>query len=204
MLCSPSFFFPNVLTSAESLTAVRESWDKIRWLHLQLQKRAFHCVSEYCMSVVRSCDIDTIKFPMPKHVLKVEIWPEETTAWCPNQQCATAFSSQWVKLQSKTAPAKAMSSTIASCCLALCRGKNAYLGKWLCLAMPTNLWGKPDPAAPCLVCGCLDHYINNPEVLVGSAHWWPLLNWLGCLFPAVDCIRKMEKLWMFSKYYLSM
>lgn len=70
-----------------------------------------------------------------------------------------------------------------------CKGKNAYVGKLLCLAVPTRLWGMFYPAAPCLVCGCRDHYINNPEILAGSPCWWSLLSWLVCVFPAVDCIR---------------
>lgn len=47
---------------------------------------------------------------------------------------------------------------------------------------------------PCLVCRCWDHYINNPEILAGSAHWWSVLNWLVFVFPAVDCIRDNWKL----------
>lgn len=143
----PQFLFPrsnsNVFTSAEShrVSSVRGSWDKIRWLHLLFKEDLSTAYQNIAWVLWEVIDIDTIKFPMPKHVLMVEIQTEQTTAWCPIQQCATAFSSQWVKLQSKTASAKAVSSTIASYCLVLCRGKNTYLGKWLCSAMPTKPLG---------------------------------------------------------------
>lgn len=88
----------------------------------------------------------------------------------------------------KAAPLMAVSSAIALGD-SWCKGKNAYLGKLLCWAVPISLRGMFYPAAPCLVCGCWDHYINNPAILAGSTCWWSLLNWLVCVFPAVDCIR---------------
>lgn len=49
------------------------------------------------------------------------------------------------------------------------------------------------PATACAVCGCWDHYVNSPEIVVGSTCWWSLLNWLLCTFPDVCCIRNNWK-----------
>lgn len=122
--------------------------------------------------------------------LKVEIQSEQTTAWCPIQQCCHSLSVvKGLSFSPRLHLQKQCHLPLHHVAWHLCRGSNAYLGKWLCSAMPTNLWGMPDPAAPYLASGCWNHYINNPEVLVGNAHWWPLLatSWELTWLPVPSC-----------------